>query len=278
MITCFLTDNGSLRASSTLNLRKIAARLSERTGVSVEPVSLLHSHKVDPGELEGRPAKLLEPALREKLAAGSEKCVIVPLFIGPSRALTSYLPLRLKKIRAEFPQAKIGVAPSLFDPEEGSDFRLAEILRDSVLEARPDEDPFPVVVVDHGSPAPEVSYVRDMVAGQLSVLLAGKTSRLRAASMERRPGDAYRFSGPLLEEVLQQEGFNNGNVLLAMLFLSPGRHAGEEGDVWQICRNCERENPGLRVTMTRLLGEYPKLLEVLEDRLKQAVASAEKSG
>lgn len=275
MSTCFLVDNGSLRASSTLNLRKIAANLSERTGVSVKPVSLLHSHKVDPAELENIPAELLERSLREELLSGTKICGIIPLFFGPSRALTNYLPLRLKKIREDFPASKIGVAPSLFDPEKGTDFRLASILKDHLEEIAPPGSDFPVILLDHGSPAPEVSYVRDMIAGQLSVLLDGKAERIRAASMERRPGDAFRFSGPLLEEVLQQEGFDQGIVLLAMLFLSPGRHAGEKGDVWEICRRCEKENPGLQVRMTRLVGEHPKLLTILEDRLQEALQAAD---
>ena|SRR5690625_1810119 len=275
MNTFFLVDNGSLRASSTLNLRRIAANLSERTGLSVQPVSLLHSHKVDPDELDGVPAKLLEHALRDELHKGAKTCGIVPLFFGPSRALTSYLPLRLKKIREEFPGAKIGVAPSLFDPEKGTDFRLASILKDHLEEVLPPSGDSPVILLDHGSPAPEVSYVRDMIAGQLSVLLDGKVGRVRAASMERRPGDAYRFSGPLLEEVLQQKNFNRGIVTLAMLFLSPGRHAGDKGDVWKICRRCEKANPDLKVRMTRLVGEHPQLLAILEDRLQEALDAAE---
>jgi|SRR5690625_1639552 len=268
MSKCFLFDNGSLRASSTMNLRRIAADLSRKTGVSIDAVSLLHSHKVDAEELEGLPAELLEQALRRELEAGEREFRLLPLFFGPSRALTRYLPLRLKKIREEFPSAEISLAPSLFDSRRGTDIRLAKILLEHLEEISDFEKKVPVILLDHGSPEPEVSYVRDVVTGQLSVLLAEKAGRIRAASMERRPGEEYRFSGPLLEEVLQQEGFNRGEVLIAMLFLSPGRHAGEGGDVWEICRRAEEENPALRVKMTKLVGEHPLLLSILEDRLK----------
>lgn len=271
MPTCFLTDNGSLRASSTLNLRRIAAELEQRISQPVVPVSLLHSDAVEPAELDGQPAELLDAALARTFETGEEVAVVVPLFFGPSRALTSFLPRRLKRIKTIFPKVTIRVAPSLFDPLDGTDLRLARILHDRVEEVcRPGKRP-PVILVDHGSPAPAVTYVRNFIAGQLSALLAGRVSRVVAASMERRPGDQYRFSGPLLEEVLQQEGFARGKVVVAMLFLSPGRHAGENGDVWKICQERQGKNPALQVTMTGLVGDHPALVEILADRFQQAL-------
>ena len=56
-----LVDNGSHRAASVLSLRRIAKELSVRSGREVHPVSLLHSTKVDPEELDGVPADIVEP-------------------------------------------------------------------------------------------------------------------------------------------------------------------------------------------------------------------------
>ena len=60
---CFLFDNGSLRPTATLSLRKTAAELAVILKVEVRAVSLLHSSAIDPIKLGGQPAELLEPAL-----------------------------------------------------------------------------------------------------------------------------------------------------------------------------------------------------------------------
>lgn len=271
MPTCLLVDNGSLRAAATLQLREVASRLERATGQSVAPVSLLHSRKVDPAELGGEPAEVLESSLRRRLEAGEDSFLVLPLFFGPSLAITDYLPKRVAAVRKTFPNLKIHVAPCLFNENEGTDLRLAGILRDRVEEVRePGERPA-VILVDHGSPAPAVTAVRNFLAGQLSVLLQGKISRLVAASMERREGDEYRFTDPLLESVLTREGFNKGRVIVAMMFLSPGRHAGAGGDVDAICRRAEAIQPGLETVMTGLVGDHPGLIPVLVERMQDGL-------
>jgi sirohydrochlorin ferrochelatase len=275
MTTSFLVDNGSLRASATLNLRKIAHRLTQETGQVVEPVSLLHSSKVDPAELEGKEAETFGPALRRKLAQGETDFLVLPLFFGPSLAMTDYLPKRISAMREAHGPFNIHVTSCLFDEMEGTDLRLAEIMRQRVEEViLPGEPPPPVLLVDHGSPAPAVTAVRNFIAGQLSVMLKGRVSRLVATSMERREGEEYRFTDPLLESVLGQDGFNRGRVIIAMMFLSPGRHAGVEGDVAQICRRAEETSPGLKTVMTDLVGDHPDLVPILADRLRVGLKKA----
>ena len=58
-----LLDNGSRRAASTINLRHLADGLSKKEQRDIHPVSLLHSDKVAPSELNGQPAQILEPFL-----------------------------------------------------------------------------------------------------------------------------------------------------------------------------------------------------------------------
>jgi len=89
--------------------------------------------------------------------------------------------------------------------------------------------------------------------------------------MERREGDEYRFNEPLLENLLDQRGFNTGEVILSMLFLSPGRHAGKDGDVAGICAEAEQRNPGLQTAISRLAGEHQGMVDILADRLEQAL-------
>ncbi|MDN6179720.1 MAG: cobalamin biosynthesis protein CbiX [Halomonas subglaciescola] len=271
----FLVDNGSLRPQATLNLRRVAARLSIRCGETVHAASLLHSHKVAPETLGGEPALTLGPAAEREAARGVTAIVVVPFFFGPSRALSEYLPMRMAQLQARFPGVRVTVAPPLVDEQAPVDLRLAQILADNVRERpreteRPDAA-FNVVLVDHGSPAPEVTAVRNRLAGQLSVLLVDEAVGVMPASMERREGDAYRFNEPLLEDALERKALAGNDVVLALLFLSPGRHAGEDGDIAAICAAASRQ-PERRITPTRLVGEHPGIVAILESRLQQALA------
>lgn len=274
-----LVDNGSLRADATRNLRRVAAQLSQHTGEAVHPVSLLHSRKVPAEKLDGVPARVFEPSLREWLENGEREFVVLPFFFGPSLALTDYLPRRVERLQRHWPDLEVRIAPPLVDLTNGGDERIAHILADQVvdaLEALHDLDrSLSVAMVDHGSPVPEVTAVRNFVAGQLSVLLnAGSHSRIARVtpcSMERREGDAYRFNEPLLEELLDEPTFSSGPVVVSMLFLSPGRHAGEQGDVATICAAAEARHPELATVRTSLAGEHPLILEVLAERLESVL-------
>lgn len=271
----FLVDNGSLRASSTRNLRRLAAELSERCGVTVEPVSLLHSNKVPREELDGEPARTFGPTATRAAREGAEEILVIPLFFGPTRAVTEYLPERVAQLHDEHPGVAVRVAKPIVDIHGPVDLRLAAALRDGVESVAPSASQPAVALVDHGSPIPEVTAVRNVLAGQLGALLADRAERVVGASMERREGDAYRFNEPLLEHLLDQPGFNEGTVVIAMLFLSPGRHAGPDGDVAGICRDAEARNPGLTTCMTPLAGDHPSLVDILADRVQDAVSGRE---
>jgi len=83
MRSVFLVDNGSLRPASTLNLRRIAATLSEHTGIPVEAASLLHSNKVPAEDLEGTPATTLGPRRDKARATGKSRDRDAALFLRP---------------------------------------------------------------------------------------------------------------------------------------------------------------------------------------------------
>lgn len=266
----FLTDNGSLRPAATLNLRRVAELLSEKTGHRVEPVSLLHSSKVSPEELDGLPARTVGPTIRESADDGVTDFVILPFFFGPSRAITEYLPRRVVQMREEIPGLKVQVAKPLVDLEGPTDLRIARILKEQLLAVSPSEGPTSVILVDHGSPEPAVTAIRNLLAGQLGALLETPV-RVVPAAMERREGKEYDFAGPLLEEVLDRTADWSMPVTLSMLFLSPGRHAGPDGDVVTICRAAEERNPGLSTVMSRLVGEHEAIVEVLADRLDEVL-------
>ncbi len=275
-----LVDNGSLEPAATLALRQLAARLGARLGQAVEPVSLLHSSAIDPAQLGGWPASLLVPGLERHLAAGQDRFTIVPLFFGPSRALTEYIPEQLVRLRARHPALKVAVAPPLF--ADGDD-RLAQILADNVVaelavlsraSPLPPESSVRVALVDHGSPVQAVTAVRNALARQVAAKLGARVAAVAPCSMERRPAPDYDFNEPLLAGLLDTAPWNQDRVVVALQFLSPGRHAGPEGDVAQICRAAEGKHPALQTHPTALVGDHPLLPDILADRWRTAVPPA----
>jgi len=275
-------DNGSLEPAAILALRGLAEKLGARIGQLVEPISLLHSSAVPAEKIGGCAAEILEPGLDRRLDAGQNDFLIVPLFFGPSGALTDYLPKRLAHLRTKHPALRVKMAAPLF---QSSDDRLARILADQVramlkggtrppagFEARPKAalHPHRVALVDHGSPARAVNDVRNELACQLARQL-GPDYTVAPSSMERREGAAYDFCEPLLAGLLRQPGWNSGDVLVAMQFLLPGRHAGPHGDIAQICREAEAASRGaLHTKITGLVAEHPLLVDVLVDRWSRA--------
>lgn len=272
-----LVDNGSLEPAATLALRELAVRLAAQLGQPVAPVSLLHSSALNPALIGGRPAEILFPALERRLAAGQTDFILLPLFFGPSRALTEYLPEHLARLRVKFPALHVRVASPL---HAAGDDRLARILADQVkveLDALSRASSLPqntvrVALVDHGSPVPEITAVRNELATQLVRLLGSRVVAVTPCSMERRPGPAYDFTAPLLGDLLATPSWNSSRVIVAMQFLQPGRHAGPEGHVAKICRTAEAAHPGLKTRMTKLVAEHPRFLEILTDRWRAAQA------
>lgn len=255
----FLLDNGSLAPASVLRLREIARDLARRIGEPVAPVSLLHSSGISADDLHGVPAEIFEPAVMRRAAAGGREFLVVPLFFGPSRALTEYLPERVRALRSRCPELKVRLAPALFAAD---DRRLARILADQVRAIGASGR---IALVDHGSPVPEVTAVREALAEQLRREL-GDGALVAGCCMERRPEAEYDFNGPLLEELLGREGWRESAVTVALQFLLPGRHAGPDGDVAAICRRAASVHPRLRTRLTPLVGEHPELVEILADR------------
>ncbi|WP_438480535.1 sirohydrochlorin chelatase [Oleiharenicola lentus] len=257
-----LVDNGSLEPAATLGLRELASQLAAKLGEPVEPVSLLHSSAIAPERIGGTPAEILFPALEKRVATGIHDFLVLPLFFGPSGALTGYLPENLARLKAKHPALNVRLAPHL---HRADDNRLARIIADHVRAeiVSPNDR---VALVDHGSPVAAVTEVRNALAQQVAALLGNTVAAIAPCSMERRPAPEYDFCKPLLTDLLATAPWNESRVIVAMQFLLPGRHAGREGDVAEICRAAEIKHAQLRTQMTRLVAEHPLLIQILADR------------
>ncbi len=268
-----LVDNGSTRPAATLGLRAIAQRLAARCGRPVYPVSMQHANRVPADRLGGRPAEVLRSFLAAQLDRGQRDFVLLPLFFGRSRALTRFVPQQLDWLNERYGEFRLIQAAPLSPPADGEP-RLAQILVDHIghcatsIGGMPDR----VILVDHGSPVPDVTAVREQLARLLPAWLPAGVA-VEQAVMERRPGAEYDFNGPLLEQRLGdiRPAVDGGRTILAMLFLLPGRHAGPEGDIEGICRAAEARVPGLQVCISPLVGEHPALIDILKSRLDEAL-------
>ncbi|RKX28297.1 MAG: cobalamin biosynthesis protein CbiX [Verrucomicrobia bacterium] len=270
--TILLFDNGSFRPDPTRRLRSIASALANRLDRPVIPTSLLHADKIDPVDLGGLPPRLLESEIVRRLEQGETRFTLLPFFIGPSNAITEYLPGRLTPLQDRHPGLETRIADSLARLGSHPDLRLADILSAQILltvDTLEGEAPSTVVLVDHGSPVPSVTRIRDQIALELRRLLGDRVTGVRAASMERREGRDYDFNDPLLETALDRAVNTNRTVVVSLLFLAPGRHAGPRGDIDAICRKTERRSPGSRVLITGLAGGHPGIIDILTDRVRE---------
>ncbi len=252
-----LIDNGSLEPAAHLNLRRVAAELSRRTGIAVQAVSWKHSDRVPASDLHGRPAWTLAPWVREQLARGERDFVFVPFFISAQGAIGSALRRDLEVIRRE-----TGDFDYTFTTGLAHHGAIAGLIADRIREtivARNLSRP-PVVLVDHGGPSSASAALRDSVAEETRRQLGDAIERLTAASMEGA-------HPPLLAEQLRASGFADRDVVVALLFLSSGRHAGADGDVARICTatpaHCHLTTP---------IGDHPRVIEILAEALRAELA------
>lgn len=247
-----LVDNGSLEPAATLNLRRVAASLEESAGCPVIPVSWKHSDRIPAERLDGRPASTLVPFIREQFARGQRAFHLVPFFISPQGAIGSALRRDLEQLQAE-----LGPFAFTFGPGLAEAGVIPRILAARIREAAQASGLIspPVVLVDHGGPSPASAALRDRLATEVATELGPDFPPPLAASMEGE-------HPPLLAEVLAQPAHAGRDVVVALLFLSPGRHAGPGGDIAEICA----ASPA-RTHCTSLIGTHPLAITALSATL-----------
>ena len=274
--TVLLFDNGSLRPDATFALRAIASNLSQKLGMRVEGVSLLHSHKIEPEKLNGEPATIIRRRFKLGIANEEHHFICLPLFLGPSLAITDYLMELIEEAKVLCPEIEILVAPPLAGWDvHNPDDRLAKILADQVSELMKQSDVIEspdLALVDHGSPIEKIAILRNAVTDQLRELLGDSVNTATACSMERREGDEYAFNDPLLETIfIKKTQKGSGTLLVAMFFLLPGRHAGHGGDVDEILQGLVDGGKIKNFIKTDLIATHPLIYSILVDRVKSVL-------
>lgn len=269
MITA-LIDNGSLAPAAHRTLRAVAAALSAATGQPVEPVSWKHSDRIQAERLDGTPAAVLSSWIRTRHEQGVREFLFVPFFISEQGAIGSALRGDIERLRQELGDFRYEFAPGL--ASHGDTLvqivasRIREVLTRERLEAPP------VIVVDHGGPSPASAQLRNRVAHALRGTLGTAVGPLIAASME---GEDYAHNRPLFADVLGTPGFDHGDVVVAPLFLAPGRHAGPHGDLAQIATAAEDRlaAPDLRCHFADLIGTHPDVIPALAAGVAQTITT-----
>lgn len=269
MTTVLLVDNGSVKPAATLQLRHIAQQLSQQSEQHIHPVSLQHAGVISAEALGGIKATVFTDFLQQKLTAGEQHFVVLPLFFGKSRALTAFIPQQQALLAQTFGEFEITIADVLYPLPDG-DERLATIVYEHIQQTA-DHAGLPlknIALVDHGSPLPQVTQVRNGVTDQVQAKLADSVQVVDQVAMERRKGRQYDFNGTLLVDWLMNKAEQGErSAIVGLLFALPGRHAGAEGDIVTICESVMQRYPDFTVAISPLVGEHPLLIDMLYERL-----------
>ncbi|KAG8464888.1 hypothetical protein KFE25_010256 [Diacronema lutheri] len=277
-----LLSHGSRRPEAWAQLDALARELQRAAEVDVVPSAVFFGADGSAGGTGGcvdgappPPPASLDVALRRMLEADAARPIgVLPFVLGPSRALRVEAPRIIRGVLDVHPAARVELLPCLSHALGGDGIRRASRgLADQVQRliattqlVRPR-----VYVCDHGSADAAVAAVRRALAARVAHELGGAVCAVEPAPMER-PAALVRggvADDPLLEERLAALDDVDTAVVVAMAFVSPGRHAGAEGDVASIVRLATAARPQLVVHVTGLLGDAPAARAILADSILQ---------
>jgi len=272
MPVILLTDNGSTRANATLKLRELATKLGLKTGFTIHPVSLQHANRIPEDALNNIPAQVFPEFMEQQLIKGNKDFILLPIFFGQSKALTKFIPDEIDSLKKKYGEFQLKIADVIYPLPEGESL-LCEIIHGHITSTAEKESLGlnNVVLVDHGSPTPQVTNVRKHIAKNVQDFFSGDCN-LEQAVMERREGNEYDFNGDLLEDWLKNKAQSGEtSVIVVLLFFLAGRHAGKGGDIVEICESVMKEYPELKITISPLISEHPKFLSILQSRLNSVI-------
>lgn len=268
MPVILLIDNGSVREHATRQLRKLAETLSDKTGHTIHPVSLKHADRISVEKLDGKPAQIFRTFMQKKLSDGEAEFILLPIFFGQSKALTSFVAEEVDLLKQEYGEFKFEIADVIYPLPLGEEL-LAQIIYEHI-QSTTKQNNLPMnnlVLVDHGSPNPRVTDVRKHLANTVQKMLPNDCL-LEQAVMERREDKKYDFNGDLLKDwLLKKIKQGETSAVVILMFFLPGRHAGEGGDIVEICHSVMDQHPDFSISITPLITEHPQFISILQKRL-----------
>jgi len=235
--------------------------------------------------------------------------VVVPLFFGQSKTVTDFIPSALAALSAEYPKrvsitmanslmgSNIGKGKSIVVPDScvGDDALVAKAVGVKILKGLNSKNQHPfsnttkVVIMDHGSPSKCVTESRELLASQVNAMLkldkdyenldgndCQSLLNVFTACMERRDGPKYDFNGDVLSTKITKlaDRFPDiEHIVVGLMFLSGGRHAGKDGDIDTMVRAIEEVHPSISVYVTEPLSGSPLLLSQIIKNYAYAVWS-----
>lgn len=267
-----LSDNGSTRVNATLQLRELTAELSKKTGHKIYPVSLQHADQIAETELNGIPARTFTNFITQKLIQGERHFVLLPLFFGNSKAITRFIPAEIKLLKEQFGDFKLDVCDVIYPMPNGEKLLSKIILEHIHITANSKTLLLKnIVLVDHGSPSPRVTEVRKHLTKTVQNELPADCT-LEQAVMERREGKEYDFNGDLLKDWLTAKARSSeSSAIVVLMFFLPGRHAGNGGDIAEICASVTDNYPKFKISISPLITNHPDFLDILQNRLSKVL-------
>ncbi|OQR92176.1 NAD-dependent epimerase/dehydratase [Thraustotheca clavata] len=278
---CFVVNKGSMEPEAVLALRELCHNLSIRFNGCVRfvPSSCILANSIPQDELNDTPAVLFEEALGSVLEEpiSTTQFVVLPVYIGNSDALTDFIPSVISKVQehTEIP-FRYAIGRCLVDISKPSDNGMAKILAEKVLKICHEHHEYQrqdvrVIVVDRGTTNHEVHLSRNLIGSQLNVLLAKSVNTVVTASMERIDEPKYDFNEPLLANAFDTYKIDSGLVIIALLFLTSGRHAVPGGDIENTLGDIKAQKPNLEIAVTSPIGSHPILTNMLMDRYFESI-------
>lgn len=268
MSMILLVDNGSSKANATLQLRQLATNLSKQSKYNIHPVSLQHANKIPPELINNQPANVFIDFMSEKLKQGERNFILLPLFFGNSKALTTFVPEQCEILKETYGDFSLEISEVIYPLPEG-ELLLTEIILDHINSTAAQYSlPLKnIALVDHGSPTPRVTAVREHLVKSIQQKLPADI-KLEQAVMERREGKEYDFNGDLLKDwLINKAESGERHAIIALLFFLAGRHAGEGGDIEDICQDVMNLYPNFTIAISPLISEHDTLLSILHSRL-----------
>ena len=173
-------------------------------GHNIRPLGLMHSHKVASADLHDEPADSMQNFLLSDGADQVTEIRALSFFLGPSLAITDWLPENLQAWKDREPEVRqYRILDPLFSPgTTGLPVRWWNYAGS--------KSKVPGLSIPRWRwwitepPLPEVNQVREDVGDQMRKLLGTEIGPFSTCAMERRPDPQYDFNNPLLEDLLQQ--------------------------------------------------------------------------